>query len=91
MTVETGQFAVGPHGATLPNSLVVSYALAIATSGDARRILVAGFDGYGADDPRTKEMQSVLALFKAAIGRDVISITATEYSMPSLSVYGIQE
>ena len=31
----------------------LAYALALANSGKARRILMAGFDGYLADDPRT--------------------------------------
>ena len=31
---------------TLPTSLVVAYALAIATSGQAQQILLAGFDGF---------------------------------------------
>jgi 4-hydroxy 2-oxovalerate aldolase len=75
----------------LPNSLVISYALAMATSGKASRILLAGFDGYGADDPRTKEMQSVLEAYKKASAIDVISITPTNYTVNTLSVYAMQE
>ena len=48
----------------VPNSLVVSYALAIASSGKAARILLAGFDGYPSDDPRRIEMDEVFELFQ---------------------------
>jgi 4-hydroxy 2-oxovalerate aldolase len=65
--------------------------LALATSGKATRILLAGFDGFGADDPRTQEMQKVLELYKESAVLDVISITPTSYSIPTLSVYAMQE
>lgn len=91
LTVKANTFSFATTNAVLPNSLVISYALALATSGKASRILLAGFDGYGADDPRTKEMQNVLALYKEADVLDVISITPTSYSIPTLSVYAMQE
>jgi 4-hydroxy 2-oxovalerate aldolase len=90
LTVQPNMFQFKPTSAVLPNSLVISYALAIATSGKANRVLVAGFDGYGADDPRTKEMQQIFALYLAAEGAgSVTSITPTTYSIPSLSVYAL--
>ena len=46
------KFKFGNTSAVVPNSLVVSYALAIASSGKAARILLAGFDGYPSEDPR---------------------------------------
>lgn len=91
LTVKAGTFSFSATNAVLPNSLVISYALALATSGKASRILLAGFDGYGADDPRSKEMQNVLALYKAADALEVTSITPTSYSIPTLSVYAMQE
>lgn len=91
LTVNTNTFSFAATNAVLPNSLVISYALAIATSGKANRILLAGFDGYGAADPRTKEMQKVLELYKDVEALEVISITPTSYSIPTLSVYAMQE
>jgi len=91
LTVKANTFSFSPTSATLPNSLVISYALALATSGKAKQILLAGFDGYGADDPRTQEMQKVLALYKDVNALDVTSITPTSYSIPVLSVYAMQE
>jgi 4-hydroxy 2-oxovalerate aldolase len=50
---------------------------------------LAGFDGYGADDPRTMEMQKVLETYKDASSLDLISITPTIYTIPTVSVYAM--
>lgn len=90
LTVKAGTFDFAETNAVVPNSLVISYALAIASSGKASRILLAGFDGYGADDPRTKEMQQIFSTYKAANGAlSVTSITPTTYSLPTISVYAL--
>lgn len=90
LTVKAGTFGFAETNAVVPNSLVISYALAIASSGKANRILLAGFDGYGADDPRTKEMQQIFATYKAANGAlSVTSITPTTYSLSTVSVYAL--
>lgn len=74
----------------LPNALVVAYALSIATSGRAKCIFCAGFDGYGSDDPRTIEMNHLLAGYKEAEGAlKVMAITPTKYEMPTTSVYAM--
>ncbi|HEY0924866.1 aldolase catalytic domain-containing protein [Rheinheimera pacifica] len=90
LTVQANTFRFAATNAVLPNSLVISYALAMATSGKASRVLLAGFDGYGADDPRSLEMQQVLALYKQASALDVVSITPTNYSVKTLSIYAMQ-
>ncbi|MGM0433328.1 MAG: aldolase catalytic domain-containing protein [Pseudomonadota bacterium] len=90
IAVEEGSFEPNETYCTLPTSLVVAYALAIATSGRARRVLMAGFDGYGADDPRTREMQELIELYRThqdAI--QTISVTPTRYSLPTQSIYAL--
>ena len=37
----------------------ISYALAVATSGKAKKITLAGFDGYGEKDLRTKTVSKI--------------------------------
>lgn len=91
LEVQADTFSFGGTNAVLPNALVISYALAIATSGKAERILLAGFDGYGADDPRTQEMQKLLQTYKNVSAMDVLSVTPTNYSIPTLSIYAMQE
>lgn len=90
LSVQANCFSFNTTNAVLPNSLVISYALALSTSGKAKRVLLAGFDGYGADDPRTREMQEVLELYKQASSLEVISITPTTYNLPTVSVYAMQ-
>ena len=75
--------------AILPNSLVISYALAVAVSGGVSKIYLAGFDGYGADDPRSLEMQKMFDVFFNSGGSQIISITPTKYNINSMSVYGM--
>jgi 4-hydroxy 2-oxovalerate aldolase len=91
LAVKANTFSFTATSAVLPNSLVISYALALATSGKGSRILLAGFDGYGADDPRTREMQKVLELYRDIDGPELISITPTTYKISTFSVYAIQE
>ncbi|MFM6278818.1 MAG: hypothetical protein ACKN9K_10785, partial [Dolichospermum sp.] len=55
LAVEVDTFRFENNYCILPTSLVIAYALAIATSGQASRIFLAGFDGYGADDLRNNE------------------------------------
>ena len=82
-------FNIRDSSAALPNSLVISYALAIAASGKVSEIYLAGFDGFGAGDNRTHEMQKVFNAFRIATRIDITSITNTEYDINSKSVYGM--
>jgi 4-hydroxy 2-oxovalerate aldolase len=76
--------------AQLPSSLVVAYVLAIATSGGAREVLMAGFDGFQADDPRNGEMEALLeAYLNHPAHLPIQSITPTRYRVPVTSVYGL--
>lgn len=90
LIIKPGIFEFYEKFAVTPSSLVVAYALAMATSGKASRILLAGFDGFGADDPRTAEMEELLAAYQAAAGAlPLVSITPTRYNIPSSSVYAL--
>lgn len=88
--VTEGKFEFQRSAALLPSSLVVAYALAVATSGCAARVLLAGFDGYGADDPRSAEMDGVFASYRGSEGAlPLLAITPTRYKIPAASVYGM--
>lgn len=90
LTVKEGEFQFGETDCILPNSLVVSYALAVATSGEANRVLLAGFDGYGADDPRSSEMQELLDQYQGCDNAvELCSLTPTRYRLPAVSVYAL--
>lgn len=83
-------FSFAPDHCILPTSLVIAYAMAAATSGKASRILLAGFDSYGADDPRTDEMDNLLQDYQqAANALPLLSITPTRYKIATASVYAM--
>jgi len=90
ITIDVDSFQFGPTSCSIPNLLVLSYALAIATSGKAKQILLTGFDGYDADDPRRTEIDKVFDLYQSATSSvDFFSITETLYEIPIKSVYGL--
>jgi len=90
LKVERGTFEFDSNCCSLPISLVIAYALAVATSGSAVRVLMAGFDGYGADDPRTSEMQALFSLYqKHPQALPLLAVTPTRYSIPVKSIYGM--
>ena len=74
----------------LPTSLTVAYALAIAASGLARRVYLAGFDGYSSDDPRNVEVDRLLIGYLAEREvPEVLAITPSRYSVAAGSVYSL--
>lgn len=89
--ISPGRFEFHEKHCYAPTSLVLAYALAAATSGEASRIFMAGFDGYPAGDPRNDEVESMLAAFEISGASDQLaSITFTSYKgLPSLSLYGL--
>ncbi|MEP0548675.1 MAG: aldolase catalytic domain-containing protein [Rhodothermales bacterium] len=90
MTVEEGTLSYAETFCTLPTSLVVPYAFAMSLSGRASRILLAGFDGYPAGDPRNAEMEWVLQVFrKSSMNFDPVSLTPTKYPLANTSVYAM--
>lgn len=90
LAIADNRFGFEPAHCILPTSLVIAYAMAAATSGQATRILLAGFDGYGADDPRTAEMDNMLDDYQNTPGAlPILSVTPTRYKMPATSIYAM--
>lgn len=88
LTVEHGKFAAEARGCVLPARLVIAYAMAVATAAGARRLLLAGVDGYPAGDARQEEMVEVFAAYQAMPGHlPVVAITPTTYPILQGSVY----
>ena len=91
INVSVDEFIFNDNFCTLPNLLVLSYVLAIASSGKANKILLAGFDGYGLDDPRRKEVDEVFHIYEKTKGSlPFFSITETHYEIPVKSIYGLK-
>ena len=90
LNVEAGNFEFNDTWCTAPTSLVMAYAFAVITSGKANQILMAGFDGFSSDDPRSGEMQSLLKYYQIkAEALELLAITPTRYNIKSSSVYAI--
>lgn len=90
LSVKPNTFVFGNQASVLPTSLVICYALAVITAGNAAKIMMAGFDGYDADDPRNTEMNTLLNLYTSSSSSlELLSITPTRYEIKSQSVYGI--
>lgn len=88
--VQADKFVFADTHCILPTSLVFAYALAVASSGQAGRIYLAGFDGYGADDPRSAEVQRVLTTFEACDNRpELCTVTPSRYTLSATSIYAM--
>ncbi|MFC7706488.1 hypothetical protein ACFQXB_20210, partial [Plastorhodobacter daqingensis] len=87
--VEGEKFEFYPTHCVTPTSLVLSYALAIAASGNAKRVLLAGFDGYPAGDPRNDETAEIFSAFQEHSDLELQSVTPTIHALKAVSVYGL--
>ncbi len=75
-------------GCTLPSTLAVAYAIAVAISSGARRIMMVGFDGYPPGDPRQDEMIMLLEkLHNHKPDTQILAITPSTYPIIQRSIY----
>ena len=90
VTVQENTFQFENTRCVIPSTLVLGYALAIATSGGSRRILLAGFDGYSADDPRQAEVADIFNCYlNHPQAVPLTTITLSSHALPASSVYGL--
>jgi 4-hydroxy 2-oxovalerate aldolase len=90
LNVQAGTFKFSETCCTTPSSLVMAYAFAIAASGKANTLYLAGFDGYQGEDPRNVEMNRVVQQYQKAVNAvSLIAITPTRYDIVTKSVYGM--
>jgi 4-hydroxy 2-oxovalerate aldolase len=81
-------FDFGDSSAALPRAFVALYAMAFANAGGAKRIYLAGFDGYPLGDNRQAEMIELLELYAATKGAaKLVAVTPTSYPVAQSSVY----
>lgn len=89
LVVEPDTFDFHETYSVIPAPLVMAYVLAVCAAGGARRILLAGFDGYEPGDPRNDESERVFQSFIAS-GQvpPMVAVTPTSYkSVASTSIY----
>ena len=89
--LKDNNFEFYKDSALIPKLYNVAYALSIATSGKASRILLAGFDGYGQKDRRTKIVNELFFSYSLnKKSKRIISITPTSYNFTTTSVYALK-
>lgn len=89
MQVTAGNFNAAATGCVVPAPLVAAYGLALGRASGAARILLAGFDGYGADDPRQTEMNHVFEAFQGSGDGNppLLAVTPSTYTINQGSIY----
>jgi 4-hydroxy 2-oxovalerate aldolase len=86
--IKENHFEFHTTGAVMPRLYTLVYALSIATSGNASKVLLAGFDGYGIQNRRTKIIDELLYLYSSSKGaKPIVAVTPTSYSVASASIY----
>ena len=90
LMVSPGKFEFGDSHCVLPTALAVGYGLAVAASGLAERIFLAGFDGYGSGDPRNVEVEELLDIYQSLDHvPDLVTVTPSRYNVTSSSIYSL--
>ena len=85
LQVKNKRFKFEKNYVVLPNSLAISYALGVCTSGEAKRIFLAGLDGYTENSPKKFEMDELFQNYKLEKkAKSICSITPTNYKMKVL-------
>ena len=88
--VKNDRFQFMQSSAIIPNTLAISYALGIANSGKAKKIYIAGFDGYDEEDPKKREMDELFFLYQSLRKKtELVSITPTKYNIKSTSIHNL--
>ena len=87
--VEQGKLVADANHCTVCAPLAIAYALCVATVGKAKRILLAGFDGFSADDPRQHDLVNLFENFQQQSTIPLQAITSTTYPVPKGSVYAL--
>jgi 4-hydroxy 2-oxovalerate aldolase len=88
VSVEQNSMSMSDRGVVIPQPVVAGYALALAHYGEAKRVWLAGLDGYSDGDPRQAMMLDTLRNFSAlAPDTAVVSITRTTYPVRQQSIF----
>jgi len=86
--VKNNTFQFKKSSAIIPNTLAISYALGISNSGKAKKIFIAGFDGYDGEDPKKNEMDELFFLYQSLKEKsELVSITPTKYNIKVTPVH----
>lgn len=90
LSIEKQGFGFHSWHCTLPTSQVAAHVLAVAASGRACRVLLAGFDGSPGEDPRNVEVDDLLEPYQAhSAAPELLAVTPPRYQVPCSSIYAL--
>ena len=82
LQVKNYKFKFEENFVILPNSLAITYALGICTSGDSKRIFLIGLDGYAQNNPKKFAMDELFQNYKLENkAKKIFSLTPTNYKI----------
>ena len=74
---------------TCPNSLAISYAIGISNCGRAKKIYLAGIDGFGKNDPKQIELIQTFDCLKKNKSIPIFAITKSNLNIPYHPIFKI--
>ena len=88
LQVKNKKFKFEKNYVVLPNSLAISYALGISTSGNAKNIYLAGLDGYNDSSPKKFEIDDLFQNYKLEKqSKKIFSLTKTNYKIKKINKF----
>ena len=88
MFVTNAGFSSDSSGVGIPDPLVLGYALAVATEGKAKRVLLVGADGYDSTDTRQHTVNNTLTQYKTNVSAlSVVALTKTTLALEQRSLF----
>ncbi len=86
--LKDGEFKFYSTCSHIPKLYTVAYALSIAASGKAKKIYLAGFDGYQKNDRRLKIIDEIFHNYSKAKGAiQLTAVTPSIYNIQKKSIY----
>tara|TARA_Y100000389_G_C17441344_1_gene508741 strand:- start:67 stop:1665 length:1599 start_codon:yes stop_codon:yes gene_type:complete len=82
LQVKNKRFKFERNYAVLPNSLAITYALGICTSGMCNKIFLAGLDGFTLNNPKKFEMDELIQNYKIEkAAKQICTLTPSNYKV----------
>jgi len=90
LAIKKNKFAVNKENCTITSPLVLIYALSFCLSGQAKKIWLAGFDGYAAEDQRQLDINNALGFFNSSFQNcEITFVTPTTFKAKQISLHSI--
>lgn len=90
LTIKDNKFLLEDKKCTISSPLVLIYSLAFCLTGYAKKIWLAGFDGYSNEDQRQLEINKALQFFNVKFKSSKITfITPTTFNGNKVAIYSI--